>query len=351
MNMLPLPALDGRSPLGFLAALGVLRLATRADGYPQAKLSWSLRSCTAELHDAHTEVGELEAFLARVVGSIPEGGVLPDLPKEFPPPGAAPDQLRLPRRQLREFTDRLDPRGDPERTSEIERWLCSLVTDLRLDDKGRSAISLFTAPSGKQSMRTMLEKPLASVRGNPHSILEALTGWRRYPGVTGEYLDHRVLFDAADAPDGKSLERGVPGATWLALMSYPLMMTSASGLEPITSGWRPAVPGKRGRQFVYPLWSRPVGVPAIRALLEHPAVAAADVGRASRTLETLGVFRICAAERQRLSGRTFAGVLTPIREPSGGDSQVSKRRASSARREPAAPARSGASTSAAAVIL
>lgn len=313
MTFLPLPALDGRAPLGFLAALGVLRLAT-VHGHHTARLSWSAQDCTAQLHDAYTEIPELAAFLFDIVKSIPGGGVLPNLPEDFPPLGAAPDQLRLPRPQLRDYTERLRDRDDPERTREIERWISSLVTDLQVDDKGRAAISQLTAPSGKQSMRTMLEKPLAVVRANPATLTEALIGWRRYPGVTGEYLDHLVLFDAADAPDGKSLERGVPGATWLALMAYPLLLTTEAGVDLITSGWRTVrESGRVSRRFVYPLWSRPVGLHGVRALLEHPAVSTADVGRASRSLATMSVFRVCGAERQRLPGRTFAGVLTPVR--------------------------------------
>ncbi|MGB8380595.1 MAG: hypothetical protein WCG47_04975, partial [Dermatophilaceae bacterium] len=112
------------------------------------------------------------------------------------------------------------------------------MTDLSVDTNGRADISLFAAPSGRQSTRTMLEKPLAHVRTHPTVLPEALMGWRRYPGVSGEYLDHRVLSGAVDTPDGKPAERGVPGATWLALMSYPLLRTTAVGGTPMTTCWQ-----------------------------------------------------------------------------------------------------------------
>jgi hypothetical protein len=315
MNGLPLPALDGRAPLGFLAALGILRLldeATPAER-PRPQLAWATDTCTAVLHDGPGSIDELVRWLRDIVNAIPVGGVLPGTGSDFPPPGEAPDRIRLSR------VDHRDLAGEVWRhDGEIgERWMASLVTDLSVDDRQRADISLFAAPSGKQSMRTMLEKPLALVRQRPELLREAVTAWRRYPGVTGEYLDHRVLFDAVDAADGKSAERGVPGATWLALMSYPLFRTGSSGRGPLTTGWQQIRPGADGRRFIYPLWSRPVDVHATRVLLTHPILERAQPGPprgASWAATALSIFYVCHAQRRRLPGRTFAGVLTPTTE-------------------------------------
>ena len=309
---LRLAALDGRKPLGFLAALGVLRLVTEQLERP-ARLSWSTEDCTAVLSDAFPDIDSLVQGLQDVVDSIDADGVIPGEPPAFPPPGEAPDGLRLPRPKFRQYVDGLG-------SKEQERWVASLVTDLSLDDykpDRRADITLFAAPSGKQSMRTMLEKPLAVVRKNPEVLREALVQWRRYPGVTGEYLDHQVLFDAADAPDGKSSERGVPGATWLALMSYPLMLTSARGDDPITTCWQNL--GRRnGRRLVYPLWSSPLELAAVQALLTHPVFKRVQPGVPSGAAEparALSVFWIGHARRRQIQGRTFAGVLAPTAEP------------------------------------
>jgi hypothetical protein len=299
---LPLPALDGRTPLGFLAALGVLRLVGAHTGYAP-RLSWSRQSFTAVLHDAHADIEALVEDLHAVVRSIPDGGLLPEVDPGFPP-------LRLPRPELRALAE-----GVGGGNGEIaEAWLSSLYTDLSVDEKQRADISLFAAPSGQQTMRTMLEKPLERVRTQPGVLREALVAWRRYPGVSGEYLDHRVLYDAVDAPDGKPAERGVPGATWLALMAYPLLLTTALNGEPVTTCWQDFGRGI-GRRMVYPLWSQPLTVEAVTAMLTHEVLQRAQPGPASARAGVLSVFWVCHAERRRIPSRTFAGVLTATSAP------------------------------------
>ena len=305
MTVLSLPALDGRTPLGFLAALGLTRLLDVHTG-DSPRLAWSSADYTAQLHTTRTSIDAVVADLRNVVDSIPDGGVLPGVSVNMPPPGEAPDKLRLSPPALKVLVKDLTPEPD----TEVEAWLTSLVTDLSLDDKARADISMMAAPSGKQSMRTMLEKPLKLVRENPGCLAEALVGWRRRPSVSGEYLDHRVLFDGADSGTGKSEERGVPGATWLALMSYPLLRTTAQGAEPVTTGWHRGY--RQPPLFVYPLWEAALDSYAVVALLEHPLMLGCLRGELPPGAEALHIFAVSRAQRRRIPGRTFAGVLGPV---------------------------------------
>lgn len=303
MTRLPLPALDGRKPLAFLAALGLARLLTVHAEEP-ARLSWEPRDGTAVLETRQDTVEAVVGRLLDIARSIPPGAALPGVPRDLPPPGAAPDKLRLRPADLRSLATQLVP----EPNLEAEAWLTSLVTDLSVDDNGRSNISLMAAPSGRQSMRTMLEKSLSLI--DETTLREALLGWRRYPGVTGEYLDHQVLFDAADSGTGESNERGVPGATWLALMSYPLLRTTAIGSERITTGWHRTQ--QRRPMLIYPLWSAALDVQAVVALLGHPLWSGSVDGTLPREASVFTVFSVHRARRRRLPGRTFDGVLTPV---------------------------------------
>jgi hypothetical protein len=314
MTALSLPALDGRTPLGFLAALGVIRLLSEHTGRAP-RLAWSANDCTAILHDGPDIIDAAVAALTDIVHAIPHDGVLPGLAADFPPLGAAPDKLRLTRPAFRTYVTRALNDNGPA----VERWLGMLVTDLSLDGDSRTGITPYAAPSGKQSMRTMLEKPLNGpdkkpqfgVRANPGLLREALTGWRRYAGVTGEYLDHRVLYDTADTPDGNvGAERGVPGATWLALMSYPLFSTTANAGPPLSTCWQQR--SRVDRRMVYPLWSQPFDTTGIQALLNHPILATADDHRPTPQMNLLSIFWIGHAARRRIPARKSAGVLTPI---------------------------------------
>lgn len=334
MNTLILPAMDGSRPLGFLSALGLLRLLDRFTN-DTPRLSWSRKDLSAQLLTKRSSIDDVVDDLWRIVNSIPDGGVLRDVPNYLPPPGEAPDKLRIPPLELSEYAKQPGIAYNPE----AEAWLASLVTDLVLDkskkrrskevevktaspvtdvdkdNKDRAAISLMAAPSGKQSMRTMLEKPLNRVREEKNEnkkdcLFEALDGWRRYAGVTGEYLDNCAIFNAADSGTGKSEERGVPGATWLALMSYPLLRTTAIGKEPITTSWYRRA--DKTLLFIYPLWEKPLDPYAILALLEHPLMTQCIDGNVADALSVMGVFSVQRAKRYPVPGRKFAGVLGSV---------------------------------------
>lgn len=319
MNEVRLPALTGDSPLGVLAAIGVLRLlADFTDDEP--RLRWDQRHLTAVLHGRHATVEDVVADLRGVVDGIPEGSVLPGIAAGFPPPGAAPDGLRVPQTRLREASDSLLGHMTAEEQTEAMRWMASLVTDLASDDKGRAAISQFTAPAGKQSMSTMLAYPLNDIRREPDYLRQALVGWRRVAGTTGEFLDHRAMWDATEDGAGAPRMRGVPGATWLALMSYPLLRTTAGARRrPLTSGWHTTAVG-RARPYSelrLPVWAQPLTPASVTALIEHPAVADCvrrQTGELTITpvLQTLGVIHVCRARRYQPQGSQSAGVLTTI---------------------------------------
>jgi hypothetical protein len=173
MTELALPALDGRTPLGFLAALGVLRLVTEHTGYP-GRLAFSRQNCTAVLHDAHPDIDSLVADLTTIVRDIPDGGVLPHVSVDFPPPGEAPDKLRLSRPAFTAYAQQVAATDGPG----AERWLGVLLTDLSTDDKGRIDIGPYRPvrrPVGqavhphdaRQAAGRHPEEPGSTARGPP----------------------------------------------------------------------------------------------------------------------------------------------------------------------------------------
>lgn len=312
MNDVKLPALAGDSPLAILAAIGTLRLA-RGWIDEAARLSWDQQDWCPVLSSSLASVDELAEQLAEIVVDMPEKVVVPGGPACFPPPGAAPDKLRVAQGELWGLARNLTTGASSVEAATVRSWLASLVTDLVMDNQKRGAISQFVASAGKQSMATMLEKPLEAVRAEPDRVRQALVGWRRVPGVTGEYLDHRAIWDSSDDGRGKAEMRGVPGATWLALMSYPLWTTTAAGSRTRTSGWHTVRQGRRSvEELRLPLWRAPLGPDAVRALVEHPALDGEWGDIDHDKLRLLGVFHVCRARRRPTAGGKSLGVLVPL---------------------------------------
>jgi hypothetical protein len=303
-----IPALDGRSPLGFLAALGLLNLLDRVTAGP-ARLSFSPVNGTAVLHSPLASLDEVTRQLSAIAAAGSDDAAIAGIDPRFPlRAGTGADPMRRPRdsyRQLATEIGQIDPHA-------ADYWLPHLLTDLAVDGNGRADLTPYTAPSGKQNLRTFFAKPLHEVRASPGRIHEALTGWRRVEGFTGEYLDHHVLNAAADDPAGRAgAENGVPGATWLATMALPLLRITGDGHNIAATLWHRT---QRRHVMIWPLWRQQLDRPAVQALLDHPCLIPADPAPTVRRAAwpALGIFAVHGAERQQIPGRKFPGVLAPI---------------------------------------
>lgn len=313
-----LPALHGRDPLGFLAAIGLHRLITGEVG-STVGLSFSNVSGCAILHSPLTSTSAIAAVLEKIVSRADDKTAIVGIDDRFPlakpsratsrnsdSPGES-DPMRVPRTQFPDLVRRVAELGD-----DALAWLSVLVTDLAVDRQGRAALTPYCAPSGQQSLRTFFATPLQAVRREPHHLQEALDSWRRLDNFTGEYLDHRAIRDAGHHPRGKSVEAGVPGATWLATHALPALRLTGDGTRPAATLWhthnqRPVI--------IWPLWRTPLNHQATKTLLQHPQLHPLPNPTLTinqTALTPLDVFDIAAAERQPIPGRKNAGVLTPL---------------------------------------
>jgi hypothetical protein len=307
---LHLPALDGRDPLGFLASLGILRLLAE-DGV-DVRLSFSEQTATAILHGPYGSAAELAAVLQGVVARNPDS-VIPGVPAGFPRPKVGTkgsDPMRVGRDEYRAHVETVR-----QSIGQLAlRWQAAIATDLARGDESKVILTPFFAPSGQQTVRSFFEKPMIMIRREPERLLEALTAWRRVPGVTGEYLDHRVLRSKADHPRGESAEIGVPGATWLAIMALPLLRLTGDGTSARSTLWR-RLPGRQA-VMVWPVWRLPLDLAAVVTLIEHPDITIDLVDGQYVTDRTtwsaLGVFAVAGATRRPVEGRKSSGVLTPV---------------------------------------
>jgi hypothetical protein len=303
-----IPALDGRSPLGFLAALGLLNLLTDTTADP-AGLSFSQSNGTAVVHSSMSSLDEVGQELAAIAAAAADDAAITGVDPRFPlRAGAHADPMRRLRGSYRELAAEIRHID----AHAAGYWLPHLLTDLAVDNNGRAGLTPYAAPSGKQNMRTFFSKPLDEVRANPSRIHEALAGWRRVEGFTGEYLDHHVLNSAADDPLGRTaMESGVPGATWLATMALPMLRITGDGENIAATLWHRT---ERRPVMIWPLWHQQLDLPAVQALIEHPCLIPTDPTPAVRRTAwpALGIFSVYGAERQHIPRRKFPGVLAPI---------------------------------------
>ena len=304
MRRIELPALDGRNPLGFLAALGLHHLVvTHADH--DATLAWHPSTCLPELGTTRfADLDELTGWLIELATRQPDDVLQPGWPPGFPPPGEAPDKLVPLRRQ---FPDVLKQ----HRTA--ERLIGALVTDLAVNEAGRVRRTPMVAPTGKQSFATMLTNQADHVRADPQVLRHALTRWRRIRGTTGEGFDGAAIVSGADDPTGHPGERAVPGAVWLAIAGLArYRLTADDRGRTMATAWRRV---KSEFLMIWPLWTPTLDADAILVLLEHPEVTLVS-GQHGKlmpsfpALAPLGVSRICAAER--IGSGNSDGPLIPV---------------------------------------
>jgi CRISPR-associated endonuclease/helicase Cas3 len=317
-----LPALVGLDPVGFLAALGVVRVLghRRAD----VRLAFDPVTAQAVVHGVK-DVDQVVDELVAAFEGMPDGQLMVGLPPAFvPKPEKGADFKDPARITPQEFRERAATAA----TLEERAWIRAIWSDLGGED-GECASTPFYAPTGRQTLWTTFSKPWEAVNASARERLtEALVAWRRFEKFTGENLDIRAVRGAADQADGVATMAGVPGATWLALAAIPFFPMGGDGRRARTVGWfELRAPRDRRRPwFAWPVWRHPLDADAIAVLLRHDvvrdgarlAVEKSESADAKRRGErwraqarALGVERVVAARRRQLPGGKSAGVLVP----------------------------------------
>lgn len=256
LHRMDLPGLVGDEPLGFLAAIGLIRQLS-GNRY----LSWDTTNRHAILHcHSYSSVADLVAALMERLQQIKHGQAIP-YSSDFPLRRRrnAPDPLRLRPAEYRKLL--LHRPG-------LQYWLKVTLTDQTTDADGFCMVNPLVAVRGRQTIGSFWYYPMLEVRRDPEQLLtEALTGWRRVEGSEGWLLDHRATYSTDPGLRGPGGSMAVPGATWLATLAvrefgYP---TYGSPHLPrgLPSGWF-RVEGVE--VFAWPLWTLPTDWNSLEAV-------------------------------------------------------------------------------------
>ncbi|MFM2247298.1 MAG: hypothetical protein RL071_3372 [Pseudomonadota bacterium] len=315
---LPLPGLDGTNPLGFLAALGVLRLVDAAA--PGAvRLGWAAPAWHAELVGPADLCGEVDALITHLVSQLtvlrgaapldlrwwqagkaekadesdePEGEVGGDDGAGGAPDGFKPQQtLRMPPALFaaaagglmdggdRLALDLLCGRGSEGGLQTAEGGAWWWPRGGLVDDKARLSGAPLQFTTGQQQFLRFADQLIAGV--GAADLREALAGpWARgsttdaarrkqpLPTWGWDPVDNRehALRGWNPTNKAKSPKIGVPGADLLALWALSLLPIFA---DPRGEGQSPVVRyRKNDGRMCWGLWRRPLGVDAVRSALQ-----------------------------------------------------------------------------------
>lgn len=291
MSEIVLTGLDGSNPLGFLAALGVLRaipgsrVAWREDGVWNPVLSASL--------------GDLEAILDRLEADRRAMAAEPALALAYSPDGTGPSterDLKPPPFLFREYLEGLVACASPDNRCSVD-WAASFASDVVTDLGGKTKPTALHFAAGQQRFLTMVQTLLEQV--TREDLREALVGPWRYsrdlPVLGWDNTSSRDYALRASDPSGDK-KRGVPGADWLAFRGLAFLGVAPRGERLLTTG---CSGGWKSGEFQWPLWTAPLSDDVVTSLLRTDYGAMPTSERLARGI---GVVFRCGIRRSDQGG-------------------------------------------------
>ncbi|WP_437876864.1 type I-G CRISPR-associated protein, Cas3-extension family [Sorangium sp. So ce513] len=274
MSELLLTGLDGKNPLAFLAALGVLNaLADRAkDGAPEPRLVWRTAGTYRPAIVGGPDRGALLDVLAQDLESFRGEPAIERLRYRKDGDGAEAHDLKPPPSKFAEYLSGL-VRDDLRRSL---AFAAAFATDVAVDNNGNTKPTALHFTAGQQEFLTMVGELLRGVR--VEDLEEALFGPWRYerplPVLQWDNTSARDYALRASDPS-KDKKLGVPGADWLAFRGLPFIRVAPVGDRIVTAGcsgeWKTGT-------FRWPIWTVPLSRSVVSSVLTSPEVFEVDPG-------------------------------------------------------------------------
>lgn len=260
MKPLELSPMLGHMPVGFMAAVGLLRIAPAG-----ARLSWNRASQAAELHGVERDV-ILDHLVVHMAGR-----------HQSPELHVADDVRKFDVDSFRALYETADP--------SLGEWLRAWWREDGKDGKAETTDLCLTG--GPQRMIKMARELAQDLDPNRKKgaekfvrakFEEALFGPWRYADSQASWGWDPTTFRpgamTSNAPTAMKLA-GVAGAYWLAWESQPLF-PCLHGQGTLGFEFRP-------RAWTWPTWAEPLDIHAVRALMRQPQEARAIGGSRYRS--------------------------------------------------------------------
>lgn len=294
--MVALPALDARNPLAFLAGLGALRLASDGSEAPVA-LGWERDGGTWTAVCGGESIEDLEALIA----AIERGHDMRDLAAEL---GWESDIMKLGRDEVRRLLGQRLSNGN---TTSATMWPAAVVAaclcELPIAWSGNAPYTpLRLIPRQGRAKFLASARKLSESEGLQASLRSALWGpWQYSKGVNSLSWDPGATVPAraytAHAPTDFG-PLGVSGAMLLAVAALPFFPLIPATRTAACRGF-----GITRDRFIWPIWSRPASIRAVRVLLGLPMLDS-DVKSDERLLVRHGVVARMEAPVSKFGGES-----------------------------------------------
>lgn len=304
MTELGLTGLRGRNPLGFLAALGALDVATRLLPDRRVTLHW-----VGALEPKAVLCGpdSLAHLVALCDGDRERWASSPVL--TWGPNGTPLDDLKPSPEELRQWASHVAEEIVRTRQRVDADLFGALVAEGAQAGKGDSKPTAFHFTAGQQRFLSMVRDLRAGLDAERFS--EALAGpWRydsRLPVLGWDAGGERGYALRRDDPS-KDKRRGVPGADWLAFLGLHCFPVAARRGKLLTTGcagrWK-------AETFTWPLWDAGLTSPVVGSLVGDPGVADMGIDE-RRQLGVVEVFR-SPIRRADQGGYGSFGAADPVR--------------------------------------
>lgn len=272
MSELLLSGLDGKNPLSFLAALGVLDALADStkEGLPEPKLVWrSAGTFLPALVDGPDRESLLD-LLMRDLQSFQADPAIGTLHYRKQGEGAEAHDLKPPPGKFADYLRGLVRDGSPRSLA----FAAAFATDVAVDNNGNTKPTALHFTAGQQEFLAMVSELIRGVR--KEDLDEALFGpWRYDRPLPVLQWDNAAARDyalrASDPSKDKKL--GVPGADWLAFRGLRFVRVAPVRDRIATTGcsgeWKTGA-------FRWPIWTVPLSRSVIRSLLTSREIFDAD---------------------------------------------------------------------------
>lgn len=290
MNRIQLAGVDGSNPLGFFAALGLLRVV------PGAKLGFSDDGSFQAFVEGF---GEGEAGLASLVAADALASAKPESAWRFTYTKAATKK-----KGPQQVADLKPPPEDFKRflAESIQAWLsgdedkvaygAAYGTEVAVDGKGNTKPTAFHFTAAQQTFLGAVERIRSSVteEWSRESLFKG-HGERSGSNLRWDPGAERNWALMANNPSGDGTRVDAP-IEWLAFRGLPLLPSFPRGTRIITTG----VVGRGNEMtFMWPLWAVPASCHTARSVLQI------DWTGNARERRARGVFAICSSAIRRTS--------------------------------------------------